>query len=176
MYRSWSSCSTPELWWSMCCTVWSFVSMLPHLSRRATSFGPFVMEGRTAHLSKDRILHGVVDRQGAGCGGGWLESVFRWPELPRDISPEMPSGIFVCYHTFCGKLIFRGLLGSRCHQAAGVTKRQGFELRWSRSTWSGSYHGIYSGFPDFQRMLCRKRMRHVWRSLWKTCGGYSRSM
>src|SRR5660397_117237 len=25
--------------------------------------------------------------------------------------------------TFCGKLIFRGLLGSRCHQAAGVTKR-----------------------------------------------------
>src|SRR5680860_1279686 len=70
MYRSWSSCSTPELWWSMCCTVWSFVSMLPHLSRRATSFGPFVMEGRTAHLSKDRILHGVVDRQGAGCGGG----------------------------------------------------------------------------------------------------------
>src|SRR5680860_608054 len=124
MYRSWSSCSTPELWWSMCCTVWSFVSMLPHLSRRATSFGPFVMEGRTAHLSKDRILHGVVDRQGAGCGGGWLESFFRWPELPRDISPEMPSGIFVCYHTFCGKLIFRGLLGGRSHQAAGLTKRR----------------------------------------------------
>src|SRR5680860_362053 len=75
MYRSWSSCSTTELWWSMCCTLWSFVSMLPHLSRRATSFGPFVMEGRTAHLSKDRILHGVVDRQEAGCGAGvWRAS------------------------------------------------------------------------------------------------------